>query len=354
MEGETISREFTGSNPGVSVLLPVYNSASYLRESIESILNQSFKKYELLIICEPCTDNSSEIINSYKDSRIIHIQNEKRLGLANSLNKGIELARGEYIARMDADDVSLPERLARQVDFLETHPEIGVLGTGFHIMDGYGNTSHAVQFPMQDSVLRWCLCFYNPIVHPSVMMRRKIVEQAGGYSSDMTHAEDYDLWRRLSCVTRLSNMQDVLLHLRKHDANGSILNPPEEQRFSAQISSLMISHILNEEVSAGTVQRLWGQGFQTASDVRPGAELVYRLYQTIIVNDELSIIEKRAIRRGAAIQLCRLSRPWVKNASVWGVLARACYLDPFLVLRVAEWRLRRLFNMRSRPSRWSF
>lgn len=237
---------------------------------------------------------------------------------------------------------------------METHPEIGVLGTGFQIIDSDGNTSSAVQFPTQDGVLRWCLCFYSPIVHPSVMMRREIVVRAGGYSSDMKHAEDYDLWRRLSCVTRLSNLQDVLLHLRKHEVNASILNPPDEQRFSAQVSSLMISHILNEEAPAGTVQRLWGQGFQTASDVRPVAEFVYRLYQAFVANDKLSTIEKRAIRRGAALQLCRLSRLWVKNVSVWGVLAQACYLDPLLVLRIAEWRLRCLFNIRPRPSCWSF
>lgn len=321
---------------------------------MESILNQSFKKFELLIICEPCTDDSIDIIKSYKDSRIIYIQNEKRLGFANSLNKGIELARGKYIARMDADDVSLPERLARQVDFLETHPEIGVLGTGFQIMDSYGNTSHAVQFPTQDRVLRWCLCFFSPIVHPSVMMRREILELVGGYNPDMMYAEDYDLWRRLSCVTRLSNLQDMLLHLRKHDANESIVHLPEHMRYCIQLSGLMISQILNEEVSVVTIQRLWGQGFQTASDVRPVAKIVYRLYQTIVANDELSIIEKRAIRRSAALQLCRLTRPWVKNVSVWGVLARACYLDPVLVLRVTEWRLRRLLSMRPRPSCWSF
>ena len=342
-------REFTCSNPGVSVLLPVYNSANYLRESIESILNQSFKEFELLIICEPCTDGSIEIIKSYKDSRIIHIQNEKRLGLINSLNMGIELAQGEYIARMDADDVSLPERLAKQVEFLDAHPEVGVLGCAVQVIDDYGNPSHIRQFPVEHGVLRWHLCFYNPIAHPTVMMRREIVERAGGYNSDMVHTEDYDLWRRLSGVTRLSNFQDVLLHLRKHGANVSNVHASEQRRNSVRISSLMISHILNEEVPAGTVQRLWDQEFQTAYDVRPVAELVYRLYQAIIAKGELSSIEKQIIRRDAAKRLYNLTRPWVQDVNIWGVLARACYLDPLLVLRVVKGRLRRVFNMRPRP-----
>lgn len=340
-------------NPEVSVLLPVYNSASYLRESIESILNQSFKKFELLIICEPCTDVSVEIINSYNDYRIVYIQNNVRLGLVNSLNKGIELARGKYIARMDADDISLPERLARQVVFLENHPEIGVLGTGFQIIDSCGKTSYAVQFPAQDCVLRWCLCFYSPIVHPSVMMRRDIVASLGGYSAEMKYAEDYDLWQRLSCVTRLSNLQEVLFYLRKHNANVSTVNLKEHLRYCYQVSNRMISSILNEEIPVVTVQRLYGHGFQAASDVYPIADIVYRLYQTFVANDKLSIIEKRAIRRGTALQLFLLSRPWVKEIRIWGVLVRVCFFDPFLVLRIAEWKMRRLFNLKHRASTWS-
>jgi glycosyltransferase involved in cell wall biosynthesis len=289
-----------------------------------------------------------------RDERV-QVCHQENKGHVASLIKGLELAQGKYIARMDADDVSLPERLAKQVDFLETHPEIGVVGTGFQIMDGYGNTSQTIQFPTQNGVLRWCLCFYSPIVHPSAMMSQEIVERVGGYSSDMMHAEDYDLWRRLSCVTRLSNLHDVLLHLRKHDANVSTQNSAEERRFSVQVSRLMISHILNEEVPAVTVQQLWGQGFQKASDVYPAAELVYRLYQAIISNGELSTIEKRLIRRDAAMRICMLARPWVRNISVWGVLVRACYLDPLIVLRVAKGRLRRVCNMRPRPpSCWSF
>ena len=341
--------------PLVTVLMSVYNGEKYLCESIDSILNQTFRDYEFLIINDGSTDGTLEILHNYsQQDKRIRLHHQTNQGLIAALNKGLELARGKFIARMDHDDVSLPERLAIQLDFLKDHPAVGVLGSGARFMDSSGITSDAVQFPIQHNVLRWCLCFLSPIVHPSVMMRRKIVERVGGYSTDMVHAEDYDLWRRLSCVTRLSNLQDVLLQLRKHETNVSTVHASEQRRNTVRISSLMISHILNEEVPAGTVQSLWDQEFQTAYDVRPVAELVYRLYKAIVANDELSVIEKRAIRLDAARRLYGLTRPWVKNVSVWGVLARACYLDPLFVLRVVKRRFVRLFNMRPRHSCWSF
>lgn len=338
------------AKPAVSVLMPVYNGEKYLAEAIESILNQSFDDFEFIIIDDGSTDGTAAILAKYerKDARIC-IHHQTNQGVIAALNKGIKLTQGKYIARMDADDVSLPERLARQVDFLETHPEIGVLGTLVQIMDGTGNTFYTWPFFTQHGALRWCLCFFCPIMHPTAMMRRQIVEWAGGYSSDMVHAEDYDLWQRLSGMTRLSNLPDVLLHLRIHDTNVSNVHSSEQRRNSVRISNLMISNILNEEVPIDKVQRLWDKEFQTASDVRPVAELVYRLYQAIVSNGELSPIEKQAIRRDAAMRMCGLTRQWVNNVSVWGVLAQAFYLDPLLVLRVAKGLLLRLFNMRPRP-----
>lgn len=334
--------------PKISVLMPVFNCRQYIEESVNSIINQTFTDFEFLIIDDCSTDGTFEYLQSLSDPRINLIRKTQNSGHTISLNMGLELAKGEYIARMDGDDVSLPERLTKQVDFLETHPEIGVLGTRVQIMDAFGNISHTLQFPTQHGVLRWSLCFYNPIVHPSVIMRREIIERAGGYNPDMKHAEDYDLWRRLSGLTRLSNLQDVLFCLRKHDANVSILNPPEERRFSVQVSRQMISHILNEDVPAVTVQCLWDSRSQSAYYARHVAELVYRLYQSIVSDVELPVLEKHAIRRDAAGRMYVLSRSWVKDISVWGVLVRACYLDPLLVLRIAKQRLLRLFYMRPR------
>jgi hypothetical protein len=185
------------------------------------------------------------------------------------------------------------------------------------------------------------------------MMRREILVLLGGYSVDMKYAEDYDLWQRLSCVTRLSNLQEVLVYLRKHNANVSTVHLTEHLQYCYQVSNRMISSILKEEVPVTVVQRLSGKGFQAASDVYPIADIVYRLYQTFLANDNLSNTEKRAIRRGTALQIFLLCRPWVKDIQIWRGMVRVCFFDPFLVLRIAEWKLCRLCNIKHRASTWS-
>lgn len=330
------------NQPKVSVVMTVYNGKKYIREAIDSILAQTFTAFEFIIVDDASTDETWTILNSVNDPRLRLVRNNRNIGIYKSANNGLSLSKGEYIARMDADDVSLPERLARQVDFLETHPEIGVLGTGVHLIDGSGCTSHTLQLPTQHGLLRWYLCFYNPIAHSTVMMRRKIIEQVGGYSPYMVLAGDYDLWCRLSYVTRLSNLQDVLVSYRIHDANVTTIKASEQRHNSVRISCQMISQILSKEVPIITVQSLWEKKFETASDAQVVAGLVYRLYQAFS-NGWLSPIEKQAIRRDAAMRMCGLTRPWVKNVNVWGVLARAFCMYPSLVMRVAK----RLFRYHS-------
>jgi glycosyltransferase involved in cell wall biosynthesis len=327
--------------------MSVYNGEKYLRKAVESILNQTYTDFEFILIDDGSQDCSRQIMDSYHDPRIVRLNNPQNMGLVYSLNVGLRVAQGVYIARQDADDTSLPERLAKQVSFLDTHPEIGVLGTGVQIVDSFGNASNTVQSPTEPEVLRWRMCFFNPFVHSTVMMRRQIVKQVGGYSSDMVHAEDYDLWRRLSYVTRLSNLQDVLLQFRKHDASISNRHVSEQRQNGIQICRLMISHVLNEEVPAGIVNHLWCQEFQTVYEVRQAAKLIYRVYKAIVSNGKPTAIEKQAIRRDAAMRLIDLSQPWVQDVSIWGVLAQAYFLDPLLMLRGVKdlkLRLKTLFS----------
>lgn len=332
-------------------MLPVYNGERYLRAAIESIISQTFEGFELLIVCEPCTDGSVDIVESYGDPRIVYVQNEERLGLAASLNRGIALARGDFIARMDADDVSLPERLAKQVRFLEAHPEVGVLGTGAEIVDDLGHRSTTLRFPTEHGVLRWCLCFFNPILHPTVMMRRGVVEQLRGYDPAVGRGEDYDLWRRVSGVSRLANLADVLFHLRKHDANVSILNASEERRFSVEISRRMIAQVLKADVPEEVVQSLWDRDFEAGRELRPVAALLHGLYRVVVADGELTATGAREVRRDAARRLYALWRPWARSLRACGVLARACWLDPLLVPRVVVGRLwRAVAAGRGKPS----
>lgn len=205
------------SAPKVTVLMPVYNGERFLREAVESILNQTFSDFEFIIINDGSSDHSVEIITSYNDSRINLVHNEKNLGLIATLNKGIDLAKGEYIARMDCDDVSLSERLEKQVSFLAAHPEVGVSGTWCKSI-GEGKVK-VFRYPDTKEEVRCSLLFDSPIAHPSVIMRRDAIVTYGlYYNSEYPHSEDYELWARASEFFELAVQKEILLFYRIHSA----------------------------------------------------------------------------------------------------------------------------------------
>jgi glycosyltransferase involved in cell wall biosynthesis len=285
----------------VSILLPVYNGAKFLREAIESILSQTFTDFELIIMDDGSTDGTSAILDHYQrlDDRI-RVYRHEHQGLIASLNRGCHIAQGKYLARMDADDVSLPERLARQVEYLETHPEAGVLGCGVQVIDGGGKKIRIFQFPVEHGVLRFRLCFYNALTfaHPSVVMRRELLERVGRYNPDMLHSEDYELWSRLCGLTRLSNLRDVLFYLRKHESNVTRVPQHIELQIKngMRINQQMLSEVLGEEIPIELIQLLYTLEFKTLGEVRRVVGLIYRIYKAVITDRTLSAAEKWKIR----------------------------------------------------------
>ncbi|MBS1651509.1 MAG: glycosyltransferase [Bacteroidetes bacterium] len=201
----------------ISVILPVYNGEKYLKEAIDSILFQTHKNLELIIINDGSTDSTKEIIDQYSDKRIISIH-QKNSGLAESLNNGLKIAKGEYIARQDADDISLPRRLEKQIQYLINHPKVVLLGTRAKIFtntnDNYGIHNHATN-PAQ---LHFDLFFNNPFVHSSVMFRKLAIDKVGMYNGDRSLIEDYELWSRFVQIGQVSNLPDILVLYRHHDA----------------------------------------------------------------------------------------------------------------------------------------
>lgn len=200
-------------NPRVSVLLPVYNADAYLREAIDSVLNQTFRDFELIVVEDGSTDGSVEILRSVPDGRLRLISNDANRGLIYSLNRAIALARGKYIARMDADDISLPERLAKQVSFLDNHPEVAVCGTWFRTI-GIHDRIHRHPARHED-IVEDLLHVGCVIGHPTVMFRKSAVEEIQ-YESAFEHAEDYRLWARLSSRFKLANIPEVCVLYRTH------------------------------------------------------------------------------------------------------------------------------------------
>jgi glycosyltransferase involved in cell wall biosynthesis len=204
------------TKPRLSVILPVYNGQDYLAQAIDSVLSQSFRDLELIIIDDGSTDGSGAIIESADDPRIWSFRQSNR-GLAATLNRAIALARGEYIARQDQDDISLPSRLAKQIGFLDANPDVGMLGTSAEIWVGNVRSDRHLRHPADNAALKFGLLFDNHFVHSSVMIRRDVLEAVGGYSEDPARQppEDYELWSRVMKRYRLANLPDVLLAYRE-------------------------------------------------------------------------------------------------------------------------------------------
>ena len=326
--------------PAVTVLMPVFNGERYLREAVTSILGQSFRDFELLIVDDGSTDASAAIIEELKrnDSRV-RSRFQSNQGHVAALNAGLESVRGNYIARMDADDVARPGRLEAQVRFLENHPDIGVVGTAATLIDGDGRESGVVRFPSSHGAVRWALCFGSPIIHPSAMIRADVLRQAGGYDAEMRHAEDYDLWLRISRISRLANLEEPLLLLRKHGGNVSERSPADERRFSVHVSRAAMSDVLGEQVPEALVHQVWDAGPRTASDAADVAHLVYRLYDATRRQTTLTAAEHAAIRRDAARRLHDLARPHVRRPALYRSLLRAYHLDISLLITPLRRRL---------------
>ncbi len=185
--------------PTVSVILPVYNAEKYLKYALDSILDQSFKDFELILLNDGSTDKSVEIINTYaaSDDRIIPIHQEN-MGLVATLNKGIGIAKGKYIARMDADDISLPRRFETQVRLLDKNPNAVLCATNFDIINEYNEFLKLGVAPGFNEDIKRSMRLYNPIAHGSVMFKKSAFIDAGEYSSKVGPTEDYDLWIRLA------------------------------------------------------------------------------------------------------------------------------------------------------------
>ena len=201
--------------PKVSIVMCVYNGSQTIAEAIQSILNQTFTEFELIVVNDGSVDSTLSIVGEFKDPRMI-IQNIVHGGLTKALNSGIKLARGEYIARMDADDISIPARLEKQVAYLEKNLSVGVLGTAYEIIDENGNRQAAtVPLLKSDSEIRKALPKFNPLMHGSVMLRRSALEEIGFYDEQFALSQDYDLWFRISKKYQLANLDEVLMRRRE-------------------------------------------------------------------------------------------------------------------------------------------
>ncbi len=205
------------AKPLVSVLMPVYNPHPlYFRQAVESILNQTLPDWELVIVEDPSTRSAADLLNDFADPRIRHFVNPHRTSLVAQLNRCLQEARAELVACQDADDISEPDRLEKQVAFMEAHPEVTVLGTQLAVIDGNDRLLGYRRYPCEHDAILAAMPRFNPIANPSVMFRRRAVLEAGGYQyAKFPKVEDYDLWCRLAKQgARFANLPDALVRYR--------------------------------------------------------------------------------------------------------------------------------------------
>jgi len=196
--------------------MAVYNAEKCLVEAIESVLNQTFKDFELIIINDASTDNSLNILKEYasRDPRIVLLNNEKNLGISGTRNKGIKISKGKYIAIQDSDDVSLKDRFSKQVDFLEKNPSVGVVGSYIQIINEKNEPLSIRKYPSQDEKLRKSIFFCSPVAQPSSMIRSEVFIKVGLYDKRYPPVEDLDLWFRMGSVYKFANIPEILLNYR--------------------------------------------------------------------------------------------------------------------------------------------
>lgn len=246
----------------VTVLMPVYNAAPYLREAVDSVLNQSYRDFEFLIINDGSTDESRAILESYSDPRIKLIHQDN-LGLISTLNKGLQLAKGEWIARFDADDICYPDRLEQQLNFLQQHPDHILVGSDADYMDKDGN--YLFLFAIKgysDEEIRRNKFLSCPVIHSSAMYKKEAVLKAGGYDKGALTFEDHMLWRKLGDLGKMANIPKPLIKVRFNPESVTIDENWRGEEFIALKRKIIEKGTVPDEDAAAIKNIISGQNFK--------------------------------------------------------------------------------------------
>jgi glycosyltransferase involved in cell wall biosynthesis len=328
------------SGPAVSVVMPAYNAEKYVAEATESILKQTFSDFEFIIVDDGSTDDTGQILAEYaaRDDRIKLLRNEHG-GVAAAANTACHAARGRYIARMDADDISAPTRLEEQFRFLQAHPEVGVLGSNIEELHEGGKIGPVWLLPTEPRVIGWFLMFCNCIAQASVMMRRELFEQVGPYER-LEAAEDYELWIRASAVTKIANLSEVLLQYRIVRDSLSRRTMAFQEDHATDLQCALMSDLLQRDVSRRTVEILRGKvdvvSSARFSELDAAAQLLAKLYWAYTRKARPNRSERADIAVEALLSFDRLATFASALSPLKGLRIRVrgmCFVAPALLKR---------------------
>jgi len=308
-------------NPIVSVILPVYNGENHISECIESILSQTYNNFEFIIVDDASTDNTPHLLKKYakKDSRIkiiTHNSNQKQTAAANTACK---FAKGKYIARMDADDVALPFRLDRQVKYLESNLDFGLVGSWSDRINNYGKIFDRWIVETNTTYLKWSFLFQTNFAHASAMMRNNIAKEVGYYQSP--EAEDFDLWSRISTISKIGCIPEILQKRRVWEGQLNLKVPAETVNCVHQIIQKNIKLILGKEISLNDVKNIHNVITQndkclSITKIIETKTLIIELFNTFLKRNKLNSKEKMLVSKDVAQKLYTL-KLWLDELTKW-------------------------------------
>lgn len=311
--------------PSVSVILPVYNTENYIRESVESILAQSLTDFELIIINDASTDNTLKILQEFTDPRIRLVNNEINLHVVRSLNKGIDLASGEFIARMDADDIAHPNRFEAQIKFLQENPDIDICATWVHT---FGEKDYSHKPDVGHEEIKAALLFLNLIIHPSVMFRRRSFSKNGlKYDESFNNAEDYGLWVEAIDILKFGMVPEVLLEYRVHnnnvsvhkDSNWSVIRDINYRVYTTLLNRLGVS------VKEEDLELHINLGFKEVNGLSSGELRKYLdwLERLVKANRKSGYFEFKALQGQVLAHVAFLAKKASSTPKRWTILSRS-------------------------------
>lgn len=315
--------------PRVSVLMSVYNDADYLPTAVDSILTQTFSDFEFIIINDASTDGSTEILTAIDDSRVILLHNEQNIGLTRSLNRGLAIAQGEYIARMDSDDIATPQRLAESVAWLDAHPHVGLLSGNATLIDPKNEVvrSPAYLHHAPHGYLRWALLWANRIYHMTVVLRKSVLDAHNlVYDPAYNTIEDHELWLRMAHVTSLYRSQEIWVQHRINPSGVSHRRREEQLRLQLEIIRRELAYMLGDTPDESALQTLF-QNYQIdyqltqPANYHAAAALLIAVHRHYTSQHQLTTEENDLINNDLIGDLYRLMASAKAGTArqVWGI-----------------------------------
>ena len=290
--------------PKVSIIMSTYNDSKYIRQAIESILNQTYRDFEFIIIDDSSTDETGKIIKSYKDDRIKLFVNSVNQGLTKNLNKALRVASGEYIARMDGDDISFPDRLEKQVDYLEKHRDVYLIGTAIR---NIGASDLYWKLPDDSEDLRVRMLLHPVFAHPSFMFRKEIIDEGILYDESYRTAQDYDFASRVARKHKIGRLQQVLLNYRVHAKQISNTSSKNQVDNAARVRKRLLNEL--GVILSADQQRIFDDWVsERRMDKLSDYKRAYKLIELICeCNDRINIYDSKKL----SIVLRKLLYTWV-------------------------------------------